>query len=262
MSSINEELNERQSPGRLPRKSNAKKLRRARVQETTATASTQPGTPWYTTSWAVAPLLLLLGFLAYSAAIRGPLLFDDLTLPIASPFYSDAPFSAWLKGVRPVLMLTYWFNYTPGSSSTFAYHATNIAFHALNALLVFVICRRLLTQFAVESQRAFVASAFCCLVFLLHPLQTESVAYVAGRSEVVSATFVLSAWLIYVRRIGSPVSWREAGVILLLSGLAVATKEQAAATLPAIFLLTDWTFRRAVCWRSYVRISACMYLCP
>jgi protein O-mannosyl-transferase len=244
MSSINEELNERQSPGRLPRKSNAKKLRRARVQETTAGASAQAGTPWYATSWAIAPLLLLLAFVAYSAAIRGPLLFDDLTLPIASPFYSDVPFSAWLKGVRPVLMLTYWLNYTPSSSSTLAYHATNIAFHALNALLVFVICRHLLRQFNVESRRVFVASTFCSLLFLLHPLQTESVAYIAGRSEVVSATFVLSAWLIYVRRIGSPVSWRESCVILLLSALAVATKEQAAATLPAIFLLTDWTFRR------------------
>ena len=41
------------------------------------------------------------------------------------------------------------------------------------------------------------------LVFLLHPLQTESVAYIAGRSEVLSATFVLLAWFLHVRRAGS-----------------------------------------------------------
>jgi Tfp pilus assembly protein PilF len=176
--------------------------------------------------------------------MRGPFLFDDLVLPFASPFYGEAPLLQWIAGMRPLLMLTYWVNYQLSGLSTYGYHLLNVLLHALNALLVFAICQRLFREKIADSRRVFIASALGCLLFLLHPLQTESVAWVAGRSEVLSAAFVLLAWLLYVQRIGSPVTTSRACVILALFGLAAATKEQAVATVPAILLLTDWTVRR------------------
>src|SRR5215217_4146662 len=200
---------------------------------------------WYTSYWIVAATVVALACVAYAAAMRGPLLFDDLTLPLASPFLAGEPLSKWLSGVRPVLMLTYWFNYQPSLPSTLGYHLTNVFLHALNSLLVFGIARGLFRHYVADPRRVFVAAAFSCSLFLLHPLQTESVAYVAGRSEILSATFVLCAWLIYVRRIGRPVTGRQAFGILLLFCLAAATKEQAVATVPAILLLTDWLVGRS-----------------
>jgi tetratricopeptide (TPR) repeat protein len=144
-------------------------------------------------------------------------------------------------------MLTYWINYDP-AASTLSYHLTNVFLHAFNAFLVFCLCERLFTSHVVERTRALLAAALATLLFLLHPLQTESVAYVAGRSEVLSATFVLLAWLVYVRRIGRAVAARESCLILGFFALACASKEQAAATIPAVLLLTDWAFGSRSLW--------------
>ncbi len=174
-----------------------------------STGQTQE-TPWYGSYWTVSAVVFTLACLAYAVSLRGPYLFDDLMLPFSSPFFSGEPLLTWLRGVRPVLMLSYWMNYQSSGAETFAYHLTNVALHAFNSVLVFGICKRLFTLVIPDSRRAFTASAFGCSVFLLHPLQTESVAYVAGRSEVLSAAFVLLAWLIFVRRIGSPVTVLQA----------------------------------------------------
>ena len=197
--------------------------------------------------WIIAAVFVAIACWAYSASMRGPLLFDDLTLPIASPLTIGEPLSNWIGGVRPVLMLSYWINYDP-SGSTLPYHLTNVLLHALNAVFVFCVCEQLLRRYIADLSRVFVASGLAATIFLLHPLQTESVSYVAGRSEVVSATFVLLAWLVYVRRIGTAITGRYACLILFLFALAGAAKEQAVATIPAILLMTDWCFGRRSLW--------------
>jgi hypothetical protein len=202
--------------------------------------------------WIIAPILVTLACLAYSASMRGPLLFDDLTLPLASPLLIGEPLLRWISGVRPLLMLTYWINYDP-AASTLSYHLTNVLLHALNAMLVFCLGQHLFARHIVESTRVLVATSFTTLLFLLHPLQTESVSYVAGRSELLSATFVLMAWLAYVRRIGRAITGRQASLILFLFILAGAAKEQSVATIPAILLLTDWVFGPRSLWAEVKR---------
>jgi tetratricopeptide (TPR) repeat protein len=184
--------------------------------------------------------------------MRGPLLFDDLTLPLASPLLIGEPLLRWISGVRPLLMLTYWINYDP-AASTLSYHLTNVLLHALNAMLVFCLGQHLFARHIVESTRVLVATSFTTLLFLLHPLQTESVSYIAGRSELLSATFVLIAWLAYVRRIGRAITGRQASLILFLFILAGAAKEQSVATIPAILLLTDWVFGPRSLWAEVKR---------
>src|SRR5262245_58942809 len=80
------------------------------------------------------PLLVatIVGLWLYSPALRGPFVFDDRTLPYASPAAADVPFVAWL-GVRPVLMFVYWLNYHASPDSTFLYHLVNVFLHVINA---------------------------------------------------------------------------------------------------------------------------------
>jgi protein O-mannosyl-transferase len=225
-------------------------------------ASAAAGTPertWYAHHLTIAAVAIVLACQAYSAAMHGPFLFDDLVLPFASPFSNQAPLLHWVSGVRPVLMLTYWLNFQSSELSTYGYHVTNVLLHALNALLVFAICRRLFAFHIADSRRVLAASALTCALFLLHPLQTESVAYVAGRSEVLSGTFVLAAWLIYVRTAGSGVTGRQACAILVFFGLAAAAKEQSVGTIPALLLLTDWTAGRGSLWDT-IRANKRLYL--
>lgn len=74
------------------------------------------------------------------------------------------------------------------------FHLTNVLLHALNACLVFVLARRLLGGHAV----AFVAA----LVFALHPLRVESVAWVTERRDVLYTGFLLASVLAWLR-------WRD-----------------------------------------------------
>ena len=198
--------------------------------------------------WAYALALVIASLLAlevYAPALRGPFVFDDLTLPFASGVTAEAPLSSWITGVRPVLMLSYWFDHQTAGTTTLSFHLVNLLLHLFNAVLVFVLLRRLLIgQGEAVPAAVFTGALFGASVFLLHPIQTESVAYIAGRSEVLSASFVLLALAIYLPRARTGVSWRAAVAIAILFAAGAAAKEQTIATLPACILLTDWLIWR------------------
>jgi tetratricopeptide (TPR) repeat protein len=170
----------------------------------------------------------ILLFVVYAPAIHGPLLFDDRILPFGQHQLRDAPLRAWLTGVRPMLMLTYWFNYQFGGTETFGYHLANIFLHLFNGCLVFLLFRELLPG------RLWLCG-FGAAVFLLHPLQTESVAYMAGRSELLVAFFLLLALLAFLR--AGRAGWKWAFVVTGLCGAALLSKEQALALIPLFLVL-------------------------
>src|SRR5262249_27088919 len=79
-----------------------------------------------------------------------------------------------------------------------------------------------------------VLSAIGAGVFLLHPLQTESVAYITGRSELLTGFLLLTATLVFLRTENS--SWKWAILRTELTGAAILSKEQALAMIPLFFL--------------------------
>src|SRR5438270_6626517 len=113
---------------------------------------------------------------AYWPAVNGPFLLDDTYLPYMLPGYVDAPLLAWLKGMRPLLMFSYWLNYqNTASQSTFGYHLVNIVLHFSNGILIFLAIQRILSRASLEKWRSRILAIFAAGLFLLHPLQTESV---------------------------------------------------------------------------------------
>ncbi len=103
--------------------------------------------------------------------------------------------------------------------------------------------------------------AFAAAVFLLHPIQTESVSYIAGRSEALSVLFFLAAFAVFLYRRSAAVSWQIAIAILALFGAAVASKEHTV-VLPALLLLTDYYWNPGFSfsgirqnWRLYLPIA-------
>jgi Flp pilus assembly protein TadD len=186
---------------------------------------------------------LIAGVWLYGPALYGPWVFDDRTLPFASPAAQDMPLFAWLRGVRPVLMFTYWLNYNASTASTLSYHLVNVFLHVINAALIFAILRFLLKIMPVAAGYHNHLAGFGAVLFLVHPLQTESVAYIAGRSEVLCGTFFLAAVALYLFWGTAGLSWRQAGCIAVLFGLAVGTKEHAA-VLPIALLLADRIVRQ------------------
>ena len=217
-------------------------------------AARKPVSRWwiYTAAAAVAVYLV---FQVYAPALDGPFVFDDTFLPYHTPEF-PSELGAWIQGVRPLLMFSYWVNYQV-SQAPFGFHATNILIHLLNGFLVFFIVRKLLQP----NSSGWLLPGFAAAVFLFHPIQTESVSYVAGRSESLSALFLLAAFAVFLYRRSPAVSWRISIAVLLLFGAAAATKEHTL-VLPAVLLLTDYYWNPGFSfsgirqnWRLYVPIA-------
>ncbi len=207
-------------------------------------------------------LALFLAFEIYGPAIRGPFLFDDRGLPFFLPGWADMPLSAWLTGVRPLLMLTYWINFQIGQTDAYWYHVFNVVFHLGNAVLIGLIVRRILEWAGVDQSQRRVLALFSGALFFVHPMQTESVAYVASRSENLSVLLFNAALAIFVYRRSVAVSIRVAAAILILFIGAAVTKEHAA-VLPALLLLTDYFWNPGFTfdgirrnWKLYLPIAA------
>ena len=161
----------------------------------------------------------------------------------------------WISGVRPLLMFTYWANYQL-SHDPFGFHVVNVLIHIANSFLIFLIVRRLL-----RPESALLLPAFAGAVFLLHPVQTESVSYIAGRSESLSVFFLLAAFAVFLYRRQTVVSWRVAIAVLLLFGAALTSKEHTL-VLPVLLLLTDYYWNPGFSldgirrnWRLYAPIA-------
>ena len=123
------------------------------------------------------------------------------------------------------------------------YHVVNLLIHALNTCLVFLVLSRLLTMAGWPQRRRLVGACIGSLVFLIHPLQTESVSYIAGRSESLASLFLLLAYVVFLYRPQESISWGRALAVIILFGIGVKTKENAV-SLPIILFLTDVTWPR------------------
>ena len=124
--------------------------------------------------------LLLAGVavLAYLPSLAGPFHFDDYNVIVHYPTVHS--WSSLLEraggGVRAVLTASYTLNWTI-DSGPLGFHALNIALHALNAVLLFSVGRRLFPD------KGDAPALMAALLFALHPMQTEAVTYISGRSS-------------------------------------------------------------------------------
>jgi tetratricopeptide (TPR) repeat protein len=184
-------------------------------------------------------LALFIAFEVYQPAIRSPFLFDDRYLPFFNPGFEDAGLRAWLSGVRPLLMFTYWLNYQAVQTQPYWYHVVNVFFHVADAALVWLIAAKILEWAGIEPGKRRILALFAGLLFLLHPLQTESVTYVASRSENESVFLFNAAFVAFLYRRRASISWGRSLAVLALFGAACLTKEHAA-VLPALLVLTDY----------------------
>jgi hypothetical protein len=221
-----------------------------------ASGSEQPGS---VPAWLVGVLGLIALCVAlslYRPALTGPFLFDDLGLPFYPPSFGENPIGTWLSGVRPMLMLSYWVNFQISARHPLTYHVVNVLIHVANSILVFVVLSHILRLQSVDARKALSWAAIGSSIFLVHPLQTEAVAYIAGRSELLCGFFMLAALAVFSSPLAT-LTWRRAGVILLLYCSAVLSKEQAV-VLPAVFLVVDLIFRR-LSVRDALRRGAWLY---
>lgn len=176
---------------------------------------------------------------------------DNLT---ENPFYRGLGWSElrwmWTTTLMghyiPLTWMTFGLDYLIWGMNPAGYHLTNVILHAANAALFYVLVQRLLTialratpadAFAVR-----LGSAFAALLFAVHPLRVESVAWATERRDVLCGLFVLAALLAYLRHAAAedaelPRRWYWISLGLFVA--AVLAKEMAV-TVPAVLVVLDW----------------------
>jgi hypothetical protein len=232
--------------------SKSKKSKRAVPVALTAKPRTDP---WVWICAASLVVALFAAFEVYWPAIHGPFLLDDTYLTYMRPDAPSLAFRDWMRQMRPLLFATFWLNYQQsGAQDTFGYHAVNVLLHFANSIFIFLAVRKVLGWAGEEEMRGRILSLFAAGLFLLHPLQTESVSYIASRSETLSVFFVLAALVVFLYRPGATLTFPRVLALLALFAAAALSKEHTA-VLPALFLLTDfyWNFEfsPSVIWRNW-----------
>jgi tetratricopeptide (TPR) repeat protein len=193
--------------------------------------------------WAAALAGLFAVYEIYSPALHGAFVFDDRYLPFFSPEVKQDMFS-FVGKLRPLLMLSYWIDYHRADGpDPETFHSTNVFLHFFTSVIVTLIVLKLLEWSGVERRMRIALAIFGGALFMLHPLQTESVAYVASRSEVLSVLFYYAAFAVFVWRPGESMTILRAVAILILFGAAAGVKEHTL-TLPVLLILTDYLWNR------------------
>ena len=208
-----------------------------------------------------AAALLLACALAYGAALRSAFQFDDWNVIVNyTPVHSLRAWFDALPSIRPLLKLSYTLNHLIDPGPT-GFRLVNDLLHLANTALVFWVFDRLGNGYAgtrdtpdaAMRDRMRSAAFFAAIVFALHPVQTEAVTYVSGRSTSLCAFFILislATWL--AARIDASRRWL-AWLSLLAFALALLCKEYAVVLPLALCLCLRMIvpdLRRPQVWRA------------
>ncbi len=178
----------------------------------------------------------------FANGLNGPFQFDDWNVIVNNPaVHGFAALWDTMPGIRALLKATYVANWVSGAGAI-GFHVVNVALHAINALLVFILLHRLLPGMGVNAGAAAQLAFWAALLFALHPAQTEAVTYISGRSVSLMALFYLAAVIAHL----DSRPWLSAGLLVC----ALAAKENAW-TLPFALLLiqgldSDFRWRPAL----------------
>lgn len=145
-------------------------------------------------------LLALIVTITYLNSFGGVFQFDDYNVIVDNPVVHN--WSAWfddlLYGIRPILKFTYVINWTSGIG-LFGFHLLNLVIHILNTILIYFLSMKFIGSIANITASAIRKSAILtALLWALHPVQTESVTYISGRSSSLMAMFYLLSLLSYI----------------------------------------------------------------
>jgi len=193
-------------------------------------------------------LIVVVALIAYSNAFGIPFHYPDQQAIVNNPgahAIVTAPIASRLTGIPTVPMVTIAANWWFDPASPIFFHFANILIHALNGVLVYLLARRLLRlgKSGDEGSQPLTEplAMLAGLMMSLHPLATESVNLVIGRTFLLCTMFALGAVLFMLRAAD-----REQGVrvgSLIAAGVCFALAwacDTIALAVPAFMLMADW----------------------
>ena len=237
----------------LPRAKKSKEASRKAAGPVRATplSTAAPGAGVVAADFTRAPLwipvlLIVAGLAAYWNSFGGAFVFDDDYRIVDNPQIRRLwPLGNLVaRSARPVIDVSLAVNYAVGGLNVWGFHAVNLAIHILAGLALYGVVRRMLSSRRLAgrySQSAAWLAGAAALIWLDHPLQTESVTYIIQRAESLMGLFYLLTLYCGIRGLDSsrPLWWFVAAIGA--SALGMATKEVMVSA-PIMMLLYDRLF--------------------
>lgn len=211
--------------------------------------------------WVVPFAIAVLTVLMFLPVLRaGFVAYDDPENFLQNPYYRGLGVSElrWMWTTThlghyvPLSWMTLGLDYVLWGMNPSGYHAVNLLLHAANAVMLFFLARRVFRVAGIERQgdgvAALAPAAFAALVFAVHPLRVESVAWITERRDMVALAFSLASVLWYLRSIDDTRAGsrsRRWYWLAVASFVCALLSKATAVTLPAtLFVLNVYPFRR------------------
>ncbi len=193
-------------------------------------------------------ILLLIGFIVYFNSLFNGFVWDDEeqivnntvihSISNISMIFRSGTFNSGGAGLsgwfyRPVVTLYYMLIYSFFGPTPWVYHFIQVLLHLTNAALVFILFRKVLDT-NNDSKNNKLLAFLGTLFFAVHPINVESVSYIASIGDILYTFFGLSLTLLIIA--SETLSYRKTFAISLLLILALLSKESALALIPISLL--------------------------
>jgi tetratricopeptide (TPR) repeat protein len=200
-------------------------------------------------------LLAMVVILIYADTLTTPFIFDDLSNIRNNPHIRVPALSlknlAWAgfhsqETRRPVANISFALNYYFNGYNLVGYHVVNILIHTACGIFFFLLVKATLKTPALRAryEKYGWIPFLTAFIWVVHPLQTQSVAYLVQRMNSLAAMFYVLSMLFYVKFRMSQASrakWLLLAGCVITAFLAFGTKE-ITATLPIFIILYEWYF--------------------
>jgi protein O-mannosyl-transferase len=208
-------------------------------------------------SYLMPSLVALITFVAFSPALQnGFVNWDDYENIVNNPHYRGLGWSQlrWMFTTfhhslyRPLTWISLGLDYSLWGMNPRAYHLTSISLHAANAVLVFYLTQELLTlrhSIAVPGRdlRIRIVAAFAALIFAVHPLRVEPVAWVSARNDLLAGFFFLLTVIFYLeyarRKVNNEYHSGDWFVTAVAAYACSLLSKASGITLPLVLLVLD-----------------------
>jgi tetratricopeptide (TPR) repeat protein len=190
-------------------------------------------------------LLLAVAAIAYGNTLWNGFAGDDDFYILHNPHVTDLSLRELFQAnqasnvFRPLTFATFAVNWAASEHHAASYHIINLLLHAGVTWLLYLLLCALLEPWPGATTIALAGA----LLFAVHPIHTEAVAGIVGRSELLAAGFIFAAWLLHLKNRPVPA--------LICFALALLSKESAVVFLPLV-IVTDYAGGK---WKSIARYA-------